>query len=168
MQESLEWIVRPASSGETEEVVRLRSAFVADVRDRAPDDLGDEFLEATERFVRDRAGAGRLRSWFAERDGDLVGVVSVLVTDAAPLPEDLRSREGYVINMYVDPAVRGRGIARSLLDAVLTDALGSDLRRVYLHATDDGRPLYEATGFASDPRWMALRLPLPGAPEIPT
>ena len=153
------WEVRRATVDEVDEVVRLRVAFVADVRGRPPAELGDAFEAATAGFVRDRTAAGRLRSWFAEADGHRIGIVSVLVVDAAPLPEDLRDRDGYVINMYVAPEARGRGVARGLLEALLADAEEQGLRRTYLHSTDAGRPLYEQTGFAPDPRWMARPTP---------
>lgn len=159
MDETGGWTVRPAAAAEADEVARLRVAFVADVRDRAPGELDEGYVSATHAFVRDRAADGRLRSWFAEQAGEPIGVVSMLVTDAAPLPEDLRAREGYVINMYVAPEARGRGVARDLLAALLVDAQQSDLRRVYLHTTDAGRPLYEQTGFSSDVRWMARLVP---------
>jgi GNAT superfamily N-acetyltransferase len=162
--------VRPASPDDLAEVVRLRIAFIADVRGVDVATLAPEFATTTDEFLRDRAHAGRLHSWLAtaSEGGPAVGLVSVLVTDAPPLPEELRSIEGYVVNMFVEPEARRRGHGRALLDAVLTAAPGFGLRRLWLHSTDDGRPLYEATGFASDPRWMARRLPLPGAPEIRT
>lgn len=162
--------IRPASPGDLAEIVRLRIAFIADVRGVEVAALAPEFATTTEAFLRDRAGAGRLHSWLAAEahDGPAVGLVSVLVTDAPPLPEELRSIEGYVVNMFVEPASRRRGHARGLLDAVVAAAPALGLRRLWLHSTDDGRPLYEASGFSSDPRWMARRLPLPGAPDIRT
>ena len=45
--------------------------------------------------------------------GDVLGIVSVLVNDVPPLPEDPRSREGYIINEYVKPAARSRGVGRA-------------------------------------------------------
>ncbi|MBX3286207.1 MAG: GNAT family N-acetyltransferase [Actinobacteria bacterium] len=154
------WAVRRAGDHEVDEVARWRIAFMADVRGWAPAELGESFAAATRAFVRDRTSAGRLRSWFAEgAGGGCIGIVSMVVVDAAPLPEDRRDRDGYVINMYVAPEARGRGVARALLGALLADAEATGLRRTYLHSTDDGRPLYEQEGFAPDPRWMARPTP---------
>lgn len=162
--------IRTALPDDLAAIVRLRTTFVAGVRGIEAVDLAPEFVATTETFLRDRATAGRLHSWLATDtdDGPAVGLVSVLVTDAPPLPEELRSTEGYIVNMFVEPGSRRRGHARALLDTVVDAAPALGLRRLWLHSTDDGRPLYEETGFASDPRWMARRLPLPGAPEIRT
>ena len=60
--------------------------------------------------------------------------------------------------MYVNPADRGRGIARALFDACIASVPEDGVRRVVLHATDAGRPLYEKAGFRPNDDWMELRL----------
>ena len=84
--------------------------------------------------------------------------MSLLLLDLPPRPSDLRTREGYVLNMYVAPHARRQGIGRALFDALLADAAELDLRRLLLQATDDGRPLYEQAGFANDGSFLTLRL----------
>jgi GNAT superfamily N-acetyltransferase len=71
----------------------------------------------------------------AERDGELVGAALRWLwgTDRATL--------GLVM---VSPALQGQGIGRRLTAALLQDT-GS--RHVLLHATAEGRPLYERLGF---------------------
>ena len=86
-------------------------------------------------------------------------MASVVTHDVPPQPEDPRAHEGYVINMYVRPGSRGRGIGRRLLDACLGLAVEQDLRRFYLYATAAGRPMYEVAGFANHADWMVLRVP---------
>ena len=55
---------------------------------------------------------------------------------------------GWIAMMLVDPAYRGRGLGRTLLEAAL-EALPPG-RRVRLDATPLGRPLYESYGFKED------------------
>ncbi len=147
--------VRPATADDRETVVELRLAFIADVRGVEVAGFAPEFVEATRRYLDDVAAADRIRTWLAV-DGDdrAVGIVSVLANDAPPLPEVLLAKEGYVVNMWVAPAARRQGLARSLLDAAMAAAPAEGWRRLYLHATDDGRPLYEEAGFVPDARWM--------------
>ena len=93
--------------------------------------------------------------------GLAVGLVSVILQTVAPLPEDPRPLEGLVINMYVRPEVRGRGVGRLLLEACLDWAAGHGLRRLNLYATPAGRPLYLDAGFVPRADWMVLPLPPP-------
>ncbi len=154
--------IREAEASDLDTVSAMRLAFVAEYRQVEARTLTSEFADRTRNFLRRRQEAGTIRSWLAEDDsGDCVGIVSMLLLDMPPRPDDARSMEGYVINMYVDPAARRRGIGRALFDALLTDARGLGLRRLFLHATDDGRPMYVEGGFRANDDWMELRLPGP-------
>ncbi len=55
---------------------------------------------------------------------------------------------GWIAMMLVDPAYRGRGVGRSLLEAAM-NALPSD-RPIRLDATPLGRPLYQRYGFEDE------------------
>lgn len=55
--------------------------------------------------------------------------------------------EAIVLNVYVQPAWRRRGIAETLMREVLQSLAARGVRRVVLHASDEGRRLYERLGF---------------------
>lgn len=152
--------IRLAAPDDREEVVRLRLAFIADVRGADASTFGDGFTEVTRRYLDDVHRSGRIRTWLAEPTGGgaTAGIISVLRNDAPPLPEHHLAHEGYVVNLWVAPGARRRGLARALMQTALDDAPGWGLRRLYLHATEAGRPLYEQTGFAPDERWMGTPL----------
>ena len=52
-----------------------------------------------------------------------------------------------MVNVFVDPAWRRRGLARELMEAVIAWGRSEGLARLVLHASADGRPLYEELGF---------------------
>jgi GNAT superfamily N-acetyltransferase len=60
-----------------------------------------------------------------------------------------------LVNVYTEPDVRGVGIARALMNAVLEWAAAQGCDRVALHASDAGRPLYRSLGFVptNEMRW---------------
>ena len=58
-------------------------------------------------------------------------------------------REAIVLNVYTEPAWRGRGIAEALMRRVIEWAGEAGLHTLVLHASEAGRPLYERLGFAS-------------------
>lgn len=59
----------------------------------------------------------------------------------------LIGKEGLVMNVYVEPEHRRRGIARRLMEALIDWAPRAGIVRLVLHAAPDGRPLYESLGF---------------------
>lgn len=151
--------IRLATADDTETVLHLRLAFIADIRGVDPASFPPAFVEVTRAYLHDVSALGRIRSWLAVDDaGEAVAVISVLRNDSPPLPERPLAHEGYIVNLWVAPHARRQGLARALLDAAMEGGPSWGLRGLYLHATDDGRPLYEQTGFVPDGRWMGLRL----------
>jgi GNAT superfamily N-acetyltransferase len=68
----------------------------------------------------------------------------------------------WLADVIVDPAHRGHGLGRALVDAVLEDLAPLDLKRIVLKASEDGRPLYERAGWTplEGPQdWMERRRP---------
>jgi GNAT superfamily N-acetyltransferase len=61
------------------------------------------------------------------------------VTAAVPL----------VVNVYTEPEYRRQGIARALMLALMEWARTTAADRVVLHASSDGRALYESLGFVA-------------------
>ena len=151
--------IRPATPDDLDTLTRLRTEFLAEVRGRPADGPDTRVAADNRAFFARTMVDGSVGSWVAEEDGAVVGIASGVVHDAPPLPEDPRTREGTVINLYVRPPARGRGIGRALLEACLASAPDHGIRRFSLYATDAGRPVYERSGFTTDPRWMTLRVP---------
>ena len=66
---------------------------------------------------------------------------------------------GYIADLFVVPAARGRGIGKALVAAILEHADVRDLNRLVL-VTDDAHGLYEGYGFGpldDVRRWMVRR-----------
>jgi GNAT superfamily N-acetyltransferase len=78
----------------------------------------------------------------AHADGDLVGIGGI--TDE---PEDAGEPAWRMRRLYVAPAARRRGVARSLANALTQEALGA-VRLATVHAGDaDAARFWEAMGF---------------------
>jgi GNAT superfamily N-acetyltransferase len=102
------------------------------------------------------APAYELAAWVAESDTRIVGHAalhstgfSVTIERAVEATGTAPERLGVVARMFVDPEVRGKGVARTLLDTVVEEAHARGLRPVldtaaHFHAAIK---LYEASGF---------------------
>jgi GNAT superfamily N-acetyltransferase len=77
-----------------------------------------------------------------EHDG-VVGGGGVLIL---PWP-GYQPRRCWIQNIYVKPEFRRRGIARAIMHVLVEWCRGQGFHSVHLHASEEGRPLYEQLGF---------------------
>jgi len=87
--------------------------------------------------------------------GDLAAYAR-LVTDGATF--------GWLADVIVDPAHRGHGLGRAVVQGALADVERLGLKRVLLRASDEGRRIYERAGFTPVPApdtWLELRASTP-------
>jgi GNAT superfamily N-acetyltransferase len=116
-------------------------------------------------WVSDRIARGVYLGWLAcTLSGEPVAGAGLDIREGAPLPGDFDTRRGYIMNVYVYPDHRRRGLARRLLLTLLDWCRDNSVRGLSLHASDAGRPLYEALGFAVSGE-MRLLLPLEAGKE---
>ncbi len=78
-------------------------------------------------------------------DEALVGIAGLVVSDRQKL-----RHKGLLVGIYVDPANRGGGLARSLVERVIQEARSAGLLTLQLHVSVGNAPaerLYRGLGF---------------------
>ena len=81
-------------------------------------------------------------------DGDaFIGAGGVSYYRVMPTFHNPSGTCAYIMNMYVRPAYRRRGVATAMLRLLVADAKNRGAGRIGLEATEMGRPLYERFGF---------------------
>jgi GNAT superfamily N-acetyltransferase len=103
---------------------------------------------------------GSYRGWLAEAEGTVVAGGGILLIEFQSHPIDPRPRRAFVVNMYTDPAHRRRGLARRLLEAMIAWSREEGLKTLHLHASDEGRGLYEELGFAATNEMRLMLTPV--------
>ena len=108
----------------------------------------DECESVSREYFAEALREGWFRAWLAETEEGLVaGGGGVLL---APWPGGTSGgppRRAWILNVYVEPAWRRRGIARGILLTAIQWCRAEGLPHVSLHASAEGRPLYESMGF---------------------
>ncbi len=99
-------------------------------------------------ILRPMLASGEYAGWLmAAEDGAVVAGAGVQTRTLLPRPETDVPREALVVNVYVEPSHRRRGLARRLMEAILAWSREQGIERVSLHASIIGQPLYETLGF---------------------
>lgn len=157
----VEYKIRRGGADDAAVIARHRVEMFRDMGKVPSEALAGELLSASAEAIGALLKANTYLAWLAvDAEGRVLAGAGVEVKPQLPrVSEDragiTRGALPLVVNVYTERAVRGQGIARALMSAVMEWAAAAGFDRVVLHASDAGRPLYESLGFAptNEMRW---------------
>ena len=140
--------LRPIRPDDAETIRRHRLAMFRE--GGRPEEAVAAMTEPFAEWLAPRLADGRYFGWFAEDAGQVAAGLGMMEIDWPPHPlHPASGRRGYVLNLYVEPAFRRRGIAHRLIEAATDEARARGLDYVILHPSAQGRPLYESLGWTA-------------------
>jgi len=101
---------------------------------------------------------GTFVQWIAETGGAIAATGSISFYRLPPTRRRPNGRTAYIGNMFTYPPHRRQGLATELLRLLLAEARARGCGAVSLHASSEGLPLYEKSGFAKAENMMEARL----------
>jgi GNAT superfamily N-acetyltransferase len=142
----LNLLIRQSTPDDLSEILRQRRGMYEDMGFK--DDAALSAMVSTcEPYLTTALADGSFQSWLAVDGKRMVGGGAVLITPWPSHPYDLECRRATILNVYVYPEFRRKGIARRLMQTMIDWCREQGLAAVYLHSSKEGRPLYEALGF---------------------
>jgi GNAT superfamily N-acetyltransferase len=141
------YTIRPATIEDEQLLMRHRRLMWWDMgrRDEAALDLMDK--AATEYFSKALAD-GSYRGFLAiDPSAAVVGGGGIVISEWPGIFGQVRAERAMILNVYVEPEHRRRGVARLLMETMIAWCRANGFANVALHASDEGRPLYESLGF---------------------
>lgn len=141
-------LFRPATLQDRDIILHHRRSMFHDMGGGTDAEL-DLMVDATAPWLERALAEGSYRAWLAySENGRIVAGGGVLISSWPARPGDPNTRRAPILNVYTEPEFRRRGLARQLMSLIINWLKDEGLSTVYLHASDDGRPLYESMGFA--------------------
>jgi GNAT superfamily N-acetyltransferase len=141
--------IREATLNEAAIILHHRRSMFRDMGEGSVEEL-DRMVEIATPWLARALAEGSYRHWLAlDASGRIAGGGGVLVSPWPANPRDPCSKRAVILNVYTEPEFRRRGIARQIMLTILAWAKGHGFRSVNLHASDEGRQLYEKLGFAA-------------------
>ena len=140
--------IRPATPSDMATLLDFRMAMLADVFGAGTGPRPDpaDSREANERWIGEHFGHDFF-AWMADLDGEPAASAALIWFPHPPGPINPAGLEAYILNVYTRPEARRMGLARALMERLVEEARAAGVGRIWLRASDDGRPLYEAMGF---------------------
>jgi GNAT superfamily N-acetyltransferase len=143
---SVNYTIRKATADDSAIIVHHRIGMFTDM---GIDPARIKPMEAPFRlWVNEEFGAGRFETWFAcAEDGEVIAGAGLWLYQWIPSPLAPQTVRAYILNVYTEPEYRKQGIARRLIEEILAYCRANNLLTVLLHASRQGRPIYEALDF---------------------
>jgi GNAT superfamily N-acetyltransferase len=141
------YTIRPATPADSPVIVTHRRRMFEDMghTNHAMMDAADPLFH---HWLLERLENGRYLGWLAvEPGGAVVGGAGLWLLDWPPGLFDIAPYRGYILNVYTNPQHRKQGLARRVVGAAVEWCAERKIRVISLHASDQGRPVYEAMDF---------------------
>lgn len=141
-----------------EEFWALRRALLSELGELPGGGEAQTFEEASRVYFLSHIGRD-LFCWGIPAEDGLAACGSLCLFERLPYPGNPAGREGYLLNVYTRPEFRGKGYASRILEEMIRFAGKNGIGRLWLSASDMGRPLYRRAGFSDRGNEMELFLP---------
>lgn len=146
--------VRRATAGDAAVVARHRVWMFRDMG-TLPAEQGPPLERAAEAYFRRAIPAETYVGWLATPEGrpqEIIGGAGLQIRESIPRLRLDRAGvdpgpQGLIVNVYTDQAWRRRGIAELLMGEILRYTRERGIDNVVLHASPQGRSVYEKLGF---------------------
>ncbi|MDR0277142.1 MAG: GNAT family N-acetyltransferase [Paucimonas sp.] len=101
-------------------------------------------------WLQPRLVDGRYYGFVLEDAGQTAAAIGLMSIDWPPHPAHPQlDQRGYVLNVYVEPTYRRRGLASQLMRLGEAEFAWRGLGFAVLHATEAGRPVYAGLGWGA-------------------
>jgi GNAT superfamily N-acetyltransferase len=148
--------VRVATVADVDVLARHRAEMFRDIHS-VSDETCAAMAVASRAYFQRAIPAGEFLGWLAHQAHDPTVIVAGAGLQLRPALPTLRKlpemaevtsgQQGLIVNVYTEHDWRRHGLAALLMSHVLNAAKVHDLGSLVLHASADGRPLYEKLGF---------------------
>ncbi len=146
--------IRKATRADGKWILHHRIGMFTDMK--SPPDYIQETAELTKQYLKGDWTQG-YRYFLVEENGEVIAGCGISQFRIPPQVSQITGVYAYLSNMFVEHEHRRKGVGKALLNHVIEVCRTDGIGLLFLHASDDGMPLYESEGFSSSKRLMALR-----------
>jgi len=147
-----------ATLEDIDEIIGLRVALLKEVGEIQSEQDAEHVVNDTRKYLEETLPNNEFISYIAKSNGKVVSISGAVLFKRPPYLDNLKGIEAYVLNMYTLPQFRGKGLAKKLLEECIKYCKQKEVKRVWLHASEGGKSLYEKIGFTFKNSEMELFL----------
>lgn len=143
----MQW--KKATIEDVQTLVQLRKVQLCD-EGQTPTDIDEELT----RYFTEQLQSAHFVQYVVEDDGTAIASGGIQFLQLPPSYVNKGGMRGYIMNIYTARDYRGQGIAKKMLDTLVSEAQARNVTRLLLYASHMGKPIYEKYGFIAQDAWM--------------
>ncbi len=151
-------LFRKATEKDIEILARLRVKFLQEVEKPGLDEPSAPLNSSVFQHFTEKMRKNEFISWVAVEKDEIIATSGVSILEVPPSFGNITGKEAYVMNMYTKPKFRKKGIGTQLLDIIIDEIREEDIKKIRLHTTEIGKPIYLKKGFKDSNSEMVLYL----------
>lgn len=148
--------IRKAELADIELLMKWRMVVLHEVFHIPQNQPMKELMKANRAYYESMLSADGHIACFAYTDNKVVGCGGICLYQEMPSPDNPSGWCAYLMNIYTCPEFRGYGIGETVVKWLVGQATQRDITKIYLETSEDGRNLYEKSGFFDMPDMMKL------------
>lgn len=145
---------RKADMRDISSLVELRKKQLIDEGCYSDSDIDDEL----KRYFSEGIEKHTLVVWLAIEEEYIIGTAGVCYFQYPPSFTNPTGKIAYITNVYTRDEYRKQGVATELLELVMEEVKSEGCKFARLHASEQGKGLYEKIGFADAQGFMSMRM----------
>lgn len=144
----MSYVIRQAVESDIPSIVRLRRIMFISMNITDLEALNKADKEVIH-YLETAIPLKKFFGWIAELENNqgVIGTGGLVIDQHPPAPFNFSGKVGYIMNLVVLKEYRRQGVARSIMERIISFLLENDIIVSELHATDMGRRLYEELGY---------------------
>lgn len=151
-----EFVYRRATVGDIEPLVDLR--VQQQKQSHAEVHVDPNLAQIIRSYMVENLPSGKFIAFVALAGNHIVSTSGLVFIQLPPSSNNPSGLEAYIMNMYTLPDWRKRGLATKLFEMLLEYIRAEGITKVWLRATDMGKPIYRGFGFEESSTYMRRML----------
>lgn len=143
---------RKATVNEINQLIYLRKKQLVDEGIEPNQEIDTELKE----FFTNKMSDSSLIEWIVEDNEEIIATGAIVFYEFPPTYTNKSGKKAYITNMYTRESYRGQGIATKLLTKLVAEAKTAGIIKIWLGASELGRPVYKKFGFKEADEWLEL------------
>ena len=151
-------LFRKATEEDIEILTELRVKFLQEVEKPDLDESSALLNSSIFNHFAEKMHKNEFISWIAIEGEEIIATSGVSFLEVPPSFGNITGKEAYIMNMYTRPMFRKKGMGSQLLDLIIEEIRERGIKKIRLHTTEIGKPIYLKRGFKDSNSEMVLYL----------